>query len=109
MSVPQTPDWLETPDLAITFLEFAAQDYAKSKAMRVYYAQAARAHGITYKQIGDIYGITGPAVQLMLKRAAQIDAADADLVDHDSLIYSTAYDSGFSAGRAFEQQQRDAQ
>lgn len=109
MSISKIPEWIADENIAIQFLEFAAKDFQNAKDMRIFYAQAARAHGVTLQQIADIYEMTTSGVHLMLKRAEQTDAADADLIDHDSLIYSTAYDSGFAAGRAFEQQQRDAQ
>lgn len=69
MTTPPQDAWIENRDIAIQFLEFAAKDYANAKNMRIYYAKAARKHGIPYQQIADIYGMTDSGVQMMLKRA----------------------------------------
>ena len=69
MSISKIPEWIADENIAIQFLEFAAKDYANAKDMRIFYAQAARAHGVTLKQIADIYGMTTTGVHLMLKRA----------------------------------------
>lgn len=71
MIVPKIPDWIADEDIAISFLEFAAKDYENAKSMRIFYAKAARAHGVPYRLIGDIYGVTASAVQLMIKRAGE--------------------------------------
>lgn len=67
--VPENKWYLEDPDFAIFFLETAQRDYEHAKHMRVYYAQNARRHGITYKRIGELYGLTESAIRKMLKRA----------------------------------------
>ena len=69
MSISKIPEWIADENIAIQFLEYAAKDFANAKEMRIFYAQAARAHGVTLKQIADIYGMTTTGVHLMLKRA----------------------------------------
>lgn len=69
--VPENAAWIETPDIAINFLHFAAKDYENAKSMRLYYAQAARRHGITNAQIGSIYGMTEAGVRMMINRAGE--------------------------------------
>lgn len=69
MSISKIPEWIADENIAIQFLEFAAKDFANAKDMRIFYAQAARAHGVTLQQIADIYGMTTTGVHLMLKRA----------------------------------------
>jgi hypothetical protein len=69
MSISKIPEWIADENIAIQFLEFAAKDFANAKEMRIFYAQAARAHGVTLQQIADIYGMTTSGVHLMLKRA----------------------------------------
>ena len=70
MSISKIPEWIADENIAIQFLEFAAQDFANAKDMRIFYAKAARAHGVTLQQIADIYGMTASGVHLMLKRAS---------------------------------------
>ena len=70
MSISKIPEWIADENIAIQFLEYAAKDFANAKEMRIFYAQAARAHGVTLKQIADIYGMTTTGVHLMLKRAS---------------------------------------
>lgn len=69
MSISKIPDWIADENIAIQFLEFAAKDFANAKDMRIFYAKAARVHGVTLQQIADIYGMTTTGVHLMLKRA----------------------------------------
>ena len=71
MIVSQIPEWIADENIAIQFLEFAAKDFQNAKDMRIFYAQAARAHGVTLQQIADIYGMTTSGVHLMLKRAGE--------------------------------------
>jgi hypothetical protein len=69
MIVSKIPDRIENRDLAIQFLEYAARDYRNAKHMRIVYAQAARKHGLTHREIADIYGMSVSGVQMMIKRA----------------------------------------
>ena len=76
--VPENGDWVETRDVAITFLEFAARDYQyaehaldNAQQMRVFYAEIGKRHGLTNKLIGEIYGITESSVRAMLKKAGE--------------------------------------
>ena len=69
MSISKIPEWIADENIAIQFLEFAAKDFQNAKDMRIFYAQAARAHGVTLQQIADIYEMTTSGVHLMLKRA----------------------------------------
>lgn len=71
MSISQIPEWIADENIAIQFLEFAAKDFDNAKTMRIFYAQAARKHGVTLQQIADIYGITPAGVHQMLKRAGE--------------------------------------
>lgn len=76
--LPENSDWIQTKNVAITFLEFAARDHkyaehvlANAQKMRVYYATKAKQQGLTNKAIGEIYGITESAVRAMLKNAGE--------------------------------------
>lgn len=69
MIVSKIPDWIENRDIAIQFLEFADKDYRNAKSMRVFYAIAANRHGVTHREIADIYGMSESGVQMMIKRA----------------------------------------
>lgn len=69
MSISKIPAWIEDRDIAIQFLEFAAKDYRNAKDMRVFYAIAANRHGVTHREIADIYGMSPSGVQMMIKRA----------------------------------------
>ena len=71
MSISKIPEWIADENIAIQFLEFAAKDFQNAKDMRLFYAQAARAHGVTLRQIAEIYGMTTTGVHLMLKRAGE--------------------------------------
>lgn len=71
MIVSKIPDWIENRDIAIQFLEFADKDYRNAKSMRVFYAIAANRHGVTHREIADIYGMSESGVQMMIKRAGE--------------------------------------
>lgn len=71
MIVSQVPEWIANKDIAITFLEFAHQDYQNSRDMRIFYAEAARSLGVTLREIANIYDMTAEGVRIMLKRAGE--------------------------------------
>lgn len=53
--------------IALDFLARAKDDLERAKRTRVTYAKAARKHGVTNQQIGDVLGISEARVRQLLK------------------------------------------
>ena len=69
--VPQKTWATEDSDFAIFGLQVAQRDYEHAIFMRTRCAKIARMHGITFKRIGEVYGVTEGAIRKMLKRAGE--------------------------------------
>lgn len=57
-------------DTAIEFLHLQQTRYAANQRTRPYLAKLAHDHGVTHREIGEIYGVTEAAVRAMIKRSA---------------------------------------
>lgn len=56
-------------DIAFEFLALQQRSHEASRRMRPYYAKLAHKHGLTHREIGEVYGVTEAAVRAMIKRS----------------------------------------
>lgn len=56
--------------IAEDYLSLSREHLERAKSLRLHYAMLAFDEGMTYERIGELLGITGAAVRLMIARAA---------------------------------------
>lgn len=57
-------------EIALYYLELQQKAHLSNRRMRPYYARLAHQHGVTHREIGEVYGVTEAAIRAMIKKFA---------------------------------------